>query len=404
MLRTLSVFESDLEEFILMNKNTKVLKFERRNGIIRIVEVYNDSSVPFSCKRNYDRFSSWIQDRPIPTNQEHINAVLESVNITSRDVLELLKVNSGFSLNDSYWIVPLTSNDVTSPNITWDSNNLYSNDFSESLGMVTFFGNPSSLGGTLHSPEITNQGSVGKAWRQEHNSLVLYKKASEGAANFGKDHWSEVIASRILKIIDVPHVDYWLNQWHGKQCSCCRIFTNENVGYLPMYSYLEGLGKTDRTLWNYSLLESVMPSEKDVQQLRDMVVFDFIIENWDRHYSNFGFLINNDTQEILGLAPIFDNGYSLMCRDLDSDFVERDYISYTKPSAVARGMTNRDLFLNLKLTSSDVRRYKHWAKEIRTNIDYVLNVPAYDWYLNGVKQLLMSRCRILEEIVKWIEK
>lgn len=36
-----------------------------------------------------------------------------------------------------------------------------------------------------------------------------------------------------------------------------------------------------------------------------------MIFNTDRHLGNFGYLIDNDTNEIVGAAPIFDNGYGL---------------------------------------------------------------------------------------------
>ena len=36
-----------------------------------------------------------------------------------------------------------------------------------------------------------------------------------------------------------------------------------------------------------------------------------MIFNTDRHLGNFGYLIDNDTNEIVGAAPIFDNGFGL---------------------------------------------------------------------------------------------
>ena len=36
-----------------------------------------------------------------------------------------------------------------------------------------------------------------------------------------------------------------------------------------------------------------------------------MIFNTDRHLGNFGYLIDNDKNEIVGAAPIFDNGYGL---------------------------------------------------------------------------------------------
>ena len=48
--------------------------------------------------------------------------------------------------------------------------------------------------------------------------------------------------------------------------------------------------------------------------LIDMLAFDLIIMNEDRHNSNIGFLMNDDGT--LTLAPIYDNGYSLLYDDI----------------------------------------------------------------------------------------
>lgn len=48
--------------------------------------------------------------------------------------------------------------------------------------------------------------------------------------------------------------------------------------------------------------------EKDFS---DMVLFDSLIFNYDRHFGNFGFLKNNYTNEYCRPFPIFDNGSGL---------------------------------------------------------------------------------------------
>ena len=45
--------------------------------------------------------------------------------------------------------------------------------------------------------------------------------------------------------------------------------------------------------------------------LEDMLVFDAIICNTDRHYGNFGVLVDNKTNAIAAPAPLFDHGNSL---------------------------------------------------------------------------------------------
>lgn len=48
------------------------------------------------------------------------------------------------------------------------------------------------------------------------------------------------------------------------------------------------------------------------EKLEDLLLFDAIIYNTDRHLGNFGMMIDNDTGAPLRPAPIFDNGLSVI--------------------------------------------------------------------------------------------
>lgn len=74
-----------------------------------------------------------------------------------------------------------------------------------------------------------------------------------------------------------------------------------------------------------------------------MIVFDAIILNTDRHYGNFGFLIDNKTNKIIKMAPIFDNGASLLCYGMDTDEL-KDYNSMIKYSST-KGVVMYDDFI-----------------------------------------------------------
>ena len=50
---------------------------------------------------------------------------------------------------------------------------------------------------------------------------------------------------------------------------------------------------------------------KYVQSLNDMIVFDALIYNVDRHFGNFGFLVDSHSNQIVAPAPLFDHGNSL---------------------------------------------------------------------------------------------
>ena len=48
-----------------------------------------------------------------------------------------------------------------------------------------------------------------------------------------------------------------------------------------------------------------------VNVLNEMLVFDAVICNTDRHFGNFGVLVDNRTNAITSPAPLFDHGNSL---------------------------------------------------------------------------------------------
>ena len=48
------------------------------------------------------------------------------------------------------------------------------------------------------------------------------------------------------------------------------------------------------------------------EKIEDLMLFDSLIYNTDRHLGNFGMLVNNNTREFLKPAPIFDNGNSIL--------------------------------------------------------------------------------------------
>ena len=168
---------------------------------------------------------------------------------------------------------------------------------------------------------------LAKSWRRIKNNILLYKSGTEGFANSGLEPYSEYYASQIAKTMDLHYVDYGLSKWKGKLCSTCLLFTNENISYIPVGRIIKTGGI----------------------ELLDMLVFDAVILNEDRHFGNFGFLIDNKSNKIVGCAPIFDNGLSLLCYAMDDDFKNidqyiqtrlpatyQDFIAFVKPRMTKR--------------------------------------------------------------------
>ena len=64
-----------------------------------------------------------------------------------------------------------------------------------------------------------------------------------------------------------------------------------------------------------------------------MLIFDALICNQDRHFGNFGLIVDNKTNEPCAFAPIFDNGMSLFNYGMPEDFTHLDEYAKTRSSS-----------------------------------------------------------------------
>ena len=65
------------------------------------------------------------------------------------------------------------------------------------------------------------------------------------------------------------------------------------------------------------------------EDVEKMLVVDYLMANFDRHWNNFGVLIDSESREWLRAAPVFDTGEALWCdRELAQPFG-----GYTTPRA-----------------------------------------------------------------------
>jgi hypothetical protein len=124
-----------------------------------------------------------------------------------------------------------------------------------------------------------------------------------------------------------------------------------------------------------------------------MIVFDYIIENKDRHFGNFGFLIDNTTQELISFAPLFDQGYALMSNAIADDF----YKNLAEYSESHPSFNTKNIALARYVIDKDKPRYKHWAKILRLKLDNINWFNCPKWYKEGIKKLILSRCDIILE-------
>ena len=72
------------------------------------------------------------------------------------------------------------------------------------------------------------------------------------------------------------------------------------------------------------------------QGLSDMLAFDALLCNTDRHYNNLGFLADSRTNELVAFAPLFDHGNSLFHQAYGGDWLDDEHLTTYASASVLR--------------------------------------------------------------------
>lgn len=256
--------------------------------------------LPLDMKLTPDSIQRWLKHRTIPKNRAYVQSFLSKCGMSINRPMNIIKVSKGLSLNDCYWVV---ENGFPG---SFADYNLYDNRFSRVLALIAFTGYGSSVRSSLMScPEFTTNGMLPKCWRRIGGTIKLYKGGTSGAHNTGNEPYSEFYAAQIAHVLGINAVDYTLSRWQGMICSACDLFTSKGYSFMPVGRLVTTGGMAAVRKFYASL------GPDFANALDDMLVFDAIICNTDRHFGNFGFLVDSGTNTITAPAPLFDHGNSL---------------------------------------------------------------------------------------------
>lgn len=290
----------------LRHFNTPILRFtateDSSTPEIEIVWVNEEKStlLPLDMTLSGEGLAKWFKHRTIPKNRAYVNNFLSKCGLHLNRPMNIIKVSKGLSLNDCYWVVEEGFEG------TFEKYNLYDNRFSKILALIAFTGYGSSIRTSLAScPEFTTNGMLPKCWRRIDGSIKLYKGGTTGGYNTGNEPYSEFYAVQVAEQLGLDVVKYGLSKWSGELCSTCELFTSKEYSFMPIGRMVTSGGMNDVRAYYKEL------GEDYVSALNDMLVLDAVICNTDRHFGNFGFLIDNETNKIAAPAPLFDHGNAL---------------------------------------------------------------------------------------------
>ncbi|WP_241674477.1 HipA domain-containing protein [Paenibacillus luteus] len=292
-----------------MHKNEPVAELELDEATVSISvigQVYAERHVPVGVpvkKGKVDRaaLNEWWRGRAIPASRDGIKEALLELNLSTTQ--KLLDKSLGLSLSDQYWIMPKGST------INWSSINFFENPFSDDVGNV-LFGQGSSDAISLISPDNTSDGWLKKKWVIVSEKRCLVKGGS-GATQ--QEPYNEVIASKIMERLGIPHVPYTLMEQEEYPYSVCENFITPQTELITAWYVMHTQQKPNHVsvYQHYVNCCEKLGISGIAGALDRMMVVDYLIANEDRHQNNFGVIRDAETLEWIGPAPIYDSGSSM---------------------------------------------------------------------------------------------
>ena len=323
-LISFSLYELEEEAFGLKNKVYSV----------QIDKIFLENQALFpknlSINPSNDELLRWINRRKAPKNRQFVEKILAAFD-DSTNPMRYVDISRALSLNDAYWIV----NNLVA--CKWDDCNLYAHPFDEILSYVAFTGYSEKVSGVVTSPELTSSGALKKCWSNRADGIYLIKGDDFFPRADGRSQaTNEYYAAQVAAAMGIEHIDYDLEEFKHrngqKEIVCkCKLFTSNDEGFVESASFYKEHGiDLDNVDVTSLVVQRQLADLFGQEKYADMMLFDSVIANKDRHFGNFGMLVDNNTGAYLRPAPIFDNGYSLFYSAAASDLTKDNWQNYVQ--------------------------------------------------------------------------
>ena len=310
------VLNKGWKRFTLMHMDRRVASV-REDGTCTI---YAPSFMPYSLYleegtdldtrlNNLNNFYYWCAGRVLTLDRKYAKEILAAIGarqaVTDRDRAMIAISYHGLSLQDVYWIR------FDREKKTFAELSLYRHSLSGAFVDVSLRGraltaqNAELMRENDAAGDLGTPGTAPKAWIRENGTFYLLKDG------LPRDVEAELLASRIVRCYRVESVLYELSEFEGQKVSKSRMITSEQKSIVP-------IEMVDVYCANHGLNREKLVREKDGYAYDMMNIVDYLVGNTDRHWGNWGFWIDNRTNQPVRLHPLMDfNKAFLAYEDLE---------------------------------------------------------------------------------------
>ena len=296
----------------IMHGNRKVAWIDTQGHC----KIYYKSFMPFSLYleetendidtlvNNITNFYHWCASRILTLDRQYAKAILNSIGasqaFTDKERAGIALTYRCLSLTDIYWVRQKKEK------ISFDEVNLYENHLDNALVDVSLKGKQL----TVHNEHLENEfakdlstnGCFPKAWIRNNDHFQLYK---DGGREVVKN---EILASKVCQCFDCKQVTYTLGEYDGEPVSVSDIMTTKERSIVSREAFEIYAVNKDIDPMKYIL-------KLDAYSFYMMNILDYLVGNVDRHWGNWGFLMDNQKNKPLSLHPLMDFNQSFQAYD-----------------------------------------------------------------------------------------
>ncbi|MBO5535156.1 MAG: hypothetical protein J6B53_07130 [Clostridia bacterium] len=270
------------------------------------LEQTNEMDAGTNNQDNLTNFTCWCASRVLPPNRKYAKEILSSIGAgqanTDQERALISLAYHGLTLTDVYWVKGCREQ------ITYDEINLFDHSLSDAFVEVSLRGealtaqNARMIVAGDTAGDVTTGGAAPKAWVHRNGTFYLLKDGDE------KEVEAELLASRIARCFEAEQVLYEPFLYDGQKVSCSQLMTSKELSIVPMEHVEIYAANHDTDL--HSLVRQV-----DLRGYCMMNIIDYLVGNTDRHWGNWGFLMDNKTNRPLRLFPLMDFNRAFLAYD-----------------------------------------------------------------------------------------
>ena len=301
------------QQYTIMHLDRRVASI-RSNGSCTIYaasfmpyNLYMEQSKDMDARvNNLNNFYFWCASRVLTLDRKYAKEILSSIGArqaaTDKERAAISLAYHCVTLTDVYWVKGWRER------ISYDEISLFDHSLSDAFVDVSLRGkvlaaqNAQQIAIGDTAADVMTQGAAPKAWVRRNGTFFLLKDGDE------KEVDAELLSSRIARCFDVDQVLYEPFIYDGQKVSASCLMTSRAFSIVPM-EHVEIYAANHETDLH------TMIRRYDLRGYCMMNILDYLVGNTDRHWGNWGFLVDNKTNRPLKLFPLMDYNKAFQAYD-----------------------------------------------------------------------------------------